>query len=85
MIPIPLLFGRFEVKMGQKANSPSLIADASQFKADALTAFIVLFALLGQRYGIQLDRIAAIVIAIFVVKAGWDILVSGMRVLRMHL
>jgi cation diffusion facilitator family transporter len=81
MIPIPLLFGRFEVKMGQKANSPSLIADASQFKADALTASIVLFALLGQRYGIHLDRIAAIVIAIFVVKAGWDILVSGMRVL----
>ena len=28
-----------------------------------------------------MDRIAATVIAIFVVKAGWDILVSGMRVL----
>jgi cation diffusion facilitator family transporter len=81
MIPIPILFGRFEVGMGQKANSPSLIADGSQFKADAFTASIVLFALLGQRFGIPLDRVAAIVIAIFVVKAGWDILVSGMRVL----
>ncbi len=81
MIPIPLLFGRFEVRAGQKANSPSLIADGSQFKVDAFTASIVLFALIGQRYGIPLDKIAAIVIAIFVVKAGWSILVSGMRVL----
>jgi cation diffusion facilitator family transporter len=81
MIPIPLLFGRFEVKAGQKANSPSLIADGSQFKIDTFTASIVLFALIAQRYGIPLDRIAAMVIAIFIVRAGWQILVSGMRVL----
>ncbi len=81
MIPIPLLFGRFEVRAGQKANSPSLIADGSQFKIDAFTASIVLFALVGQHYGAPLDRIAAIVVAIFVVRAGWSILVSGMRVL----
>ena len=81
MIPVPLLFGRFEAGVGKIANSPSLIADGSQFKVDALTASIVLFALLGQRFGVPLDRIAALVIAIFVVKAGWDILVNGMRVL----
>jgi len=81
MIPIPLLFGRFEVRAGQKANSPSLIADGSQFKVDTFTASIVLFALIAQRYGIPLDRIAAIIIAIFIVRAGWHILVSGMRVL----
>jgi cation diffusion facilitator family transporter len=81
MIPAPLLFGRFEARVGKIANSPSLIADGSQFKVDALTASIVLFALLGQRYGVPLDRIAALVIAIFVIKAGWNILVDGMRVL----
>jgi cation diffusion facilitator family transporter len=81
MIPIPLLFGRFEVRAGKKANSPSLIADGSQFKVDTFTASIVLFALIAQRYGIPLDKIAAIVIAIFIVRAGWHILVSGMRVL----
>ena len=81
MIPVPLLFGRFEAGVGKIANSPSLIADGSQFKVDALTASIVLFALLGQRFEVPLDRIAALVIAIFVVKAGWDILVNGMRVL----
>ena len=81
MIPVPLLFGRFEAGVGKIANSPSLIADGSQFKVDAITASIVLFALLGQRFEVPLDRIAALVIAIFVVKAGWDILVNGMRVL----
>ena len=81
MIPVPLLFGRFEAGVGKIANSPSLIADGSQFKVDALTASIVLFALLGQQFEVPLDRIAALVIAIFVVKAGWDILVNGMRVL----
>jgi predicted Fe-Mo cluster-binding NifX family protein len=70
-----------EVGFGRKANSPSLIADGSQFKADALTGSIVLLALLGQRLGVPLDRIAAAVIAIFIVKAGWEVLVSGMRVL----
>jgi cation diffusion facilitator family transporter len=81
LIPVPLLFGSYEVRIGKKVNSPSLIADGSQFKADVLTSSLVFLALLGQRFGLPLDRIAAIIIAIFVVKAGWGILVNGMRVL----
>jgi cation diffusion facilitator family transporter len=81
LIPVPLLFGSYEARIGKKVNSPSLIADGSQFKADLLISSLVFLALLGQRFGLPLDRIAAIIIAIFVVKAGWGILVNGMRVL----
>jgi predicted Fe-Mo cluster-binding NifX family protein len=69
------------MSVGKSANSSSLIADGSQFKADALTESIVLFALIGQRFGLPLDRVAAALIAVFVVKEGWEILKSGMRVL----
>lgn len=81
MIPVPLLFGLYEVRAGKAANSPSLVADGTQFKADALTESLVLFALIGQRFGLPLDRAAALLIAFFVVRGGWEILKSGMRVL----
>jgi len=81
LIPIPFLFGSYEASVGKKANSPSLIADGSQFKADVLSSSLVFLALLGQRFGLPLDRYAAIVITFFIIKAGWEILLGGMRVL----
>jgi predicted Fe-Mo cluster-binding NifX family protein len=81
LIPIPLLFGSYEIKEGEKANSPSVIADGRQFRADSLTASIVLFALVGQRSGLPLDQIAAAAISLLIIRSGWEILVSGMRVL----
>jgi cation diffusion facilitator family transporter len=81
LVPVPFLFGLYEVRAGEAANSPSLIADGRQFKVDALTETIVLFALIGQLFGLPLDRVAALIIAVFVVKEGWDILKNGMRVL----
>ncbi|NYT01751.1 MAG: cation diffusion facilitator family transporter [Methanosarcinales archaeon] len=81
LIPIPLIFGSYEIREGRRARSPSLVADGSQFRADALTASLVFFALVGQRMGYQLDRAVAAVIALFILRAGWEILLSGMRVL----
>lgn len=81
LILVPLIFGSYEVDIGRKANSPSLIADGSEFKADVLTSSLVFLSLLGQSFGLPLDRYAAFVIAFFIIKAGWEILVSGMRVL----
>jgi len=69
------------VSIGKKANSPSLIADGSQFKADVLSSSLVFMALLGQRFGLPLDRYAAVIIALFIIRAGWEILLGGMRVL----
>lgn len=81
LILIPFFFGRYEVNIGKKANSPSLVADGSQFKADVLSSAIVFIALIGQRFGVPLDRIAAVVIAVFIGRAGWGLLSGSMKVL----
>lgn len=80
LILVPFLFSRYEKRMGEKYNSPSLIADASHFKTDVLSASVVFFAVLGQYFGIPLDKYAAVIVAIFIGLAGWSLLSNSMRV-----
>jgi cation diffusion facilitator family transporter len=81
IVLIPFFFSRYELKTGRKYNSPSLIADASQFRVDVLGSSIVFIGVLGQFLGFPLDRIAAGIIALFIVYAAWGLLLSSMRVL----
>ena len=81
LVLIPLFFGYWELKQGRRYNSPSLIADGTQFRADILGSSIVFIDLLGQNFGIPLDGIASIIIAVFIVYAAWSLLKNGMRVL----
>ncbi len=81
LIPVPFLFGRYEAGVGKRYNSPSLVADGKNFTADVLASTVVFFGLLGQYLQVPVDQIAAIIIAALIVKAGWGILVDGMRVL----
>ncbi len=81
IIPLPYLFGSFQIRVGKQTGSPSLIADGVQHKADVLTSSLVFLALIAQSVAFPLDRIAAAIIALVIVKEGWDILVDGMRVL----
>ena len=81
LVLVPLLFGRYEVTVGKKFNSPSLVADGSQFRTDVLSSSVVFMALVGQRFGLPLDRIAAVVVALLIVRAGWGLLASSMKVL----
>jgi len=81
LVPIPFLFGSYQERVGRQANSPSLTADGTQHKADVLTSSLVFVALLAEGSGLPLDRIAAAIIALVIVKEGWKILKSGMQVL----
>ena len=81
IIPLPYLFGSFQIRVGKQTGSPSLIADGVQHKADVLTSALVFLALIAQSVAFPLDRIAAAIIALVIVKEGWEILVDGMRVL----
>ncbi|WP_305066763.1 cation diffusion facilitator family transporter [Methanoculleus sp.] len=81
LIPVPFLFGRYEVSVGRQHNSPGLVADGSQFTADVLSSSIVFVALLAGYFAIPLDRVAAVIVALFIARAGWGILIDGMRVL----
>lgn len=81
LVPVPFIFGRYQVHVGRQLNSPSLIADGVQHQVDVLTSTVVLVAFLAQSSGLALDRAAAVIIVLFIIRSGWDILKSGMRVL----
>ena len=78
---IPLTFSVFELRAGQAANSPALIADAKEYRAHVFTTGVVLAALIGQWLDFPLDRVAALVIVVAIAKTGWELLSDGMRVL----
>jgi len=78
---IPLVFSHFELRAGQAANSPALIADAKEYRVHVFTTGVVFAALLAQWFDFPLDRVAALVIVVAVAKTGWDLLSDGMRVL----
>jgi len=78
---IPLVFSHFELRAGQAANSPAIIADAKEYRAHVFTTGMVFAALLAQRFNFPLDRIAALIIVVAIAKTGWDLLSDGMRVL----
>ena len=73
IVPVPLLFGTYEMRVGKNFSSPSLVADGRQFRADVLTEMVVFAAVAGQFFGLPFDRVAAAVISLFIVKAGWEI------------
>jgi cation diffusion facilitator family transporter len=78
---IAYLFGRYEQRLGGESGSPSLLADSQHFRSDVLSSGVVLAAVAGNAAGLPLDRLGAAVIAVFVARAGWGLLVDGMRVL----
>jgi cation diffusion facilitator family transporter len=78
---IPLVFSQYELRPGRALNSPSLIADATEYRAHILSSGMVFAALAGQLIKLPLDRIAAMVIVIWIGYMGWRTLMDGMRVL----
>jgi cation diffusion facilitator family transporter len=82
------LFGRYALRLGQRTESPTLIAEARHRQVDVLSSILVLVSVLPgyfgwnpSVYGISIDQIAASVVLIFIAWAGWELLSDGMRVL----
>ena len=78
---LPLLFSRYELRAGEAARSPALIADAREYRVHALTTGLAIIALASSWLDLPIDRIAALLIVIAVLKTGWELLVDAMRVL----
>jgi cation diffusion facilitator family transporter len=78
---LPLAFSHYEMRIGREINSPSLMADAQEYRAHVFSSGVVFLALVGQMVGIPLDRYAALVIVVLIARTGWQLLVDGMRVL----
>jgi cation diffusion facilitator family transporter len=78
---IPLAFSIYEMRVGRRLNSPSLMADAQEYRVHVFSSGVVFLALMGQMIGYPVDRYAALVIVVLIVKTGWELLADGMRVL----
>ncbi len=65
---------------GTQLNSPAMLADAAESKADSLTSVAVLLGLVGTKMGYRsADNIAAIVVAIFIFRIGTEMFLGGVR------
>jgi cation diffusion facilitator family transporter len=78
---LPLAFSHFQLRVGQAANSPALIAAAREYRVHVFTTGLAFAALLSASFQYPLDRFAALVIVVAVVKTGWELLYDAMRVL----
>ena len=66
---------QYTVRIGQKINSKGIIADAYHHRTDALSSIAALIGVVGARLGFPiLDPLFALVVALFIVKIGYDIL-----------
>jgi cation diffusion facilitator family transporter len=82
------LFGRYAIRVGRRTHSPTLIAEGRHRQVDVLSSIVVLVAAflgyLGVDWNIReitIDQMGACLILVFIVRAGWDLLSDGMRVL----
>ena len=73
---------QYKLHVGRETGSISLIADGYHSRMDTLTTGAVVVALLGHAIGVQLDRIAAVVVAVFIVESAVEIGTSAVRGLR---
>ncbi|MFC1675456.1 cation diffusion facilitator family transporter [Planctomycetota bacterium] len=81
IIALMFLFSRFEMKVGKKVGSPSLVADAKHIGTDLLSSVGVLVALLLSLWKPNFDRFVAVIIIILIAKLGWTILADSVKVL----
>ena len=78
---ITFVFSRYEMRQGLITGSPSLIADAKHIRTDMMSSAVILAGLLGGYFNLDLDRIAAVIVVVIVLKAGIDIFIDAFRVL----
>jgi len=81
-------FGRYAIRIGQRTGSPFLMAEGRHRQVDVLSSIVVVASVVTDYFhwnytflGISTDQIGAAVVVIFIARAGWELLVGGMRVL----
>jgi cation diffusion facilitator family transporter len=70
---------RYTRTAGEKANSPSLVANAWHHRSDAISSVAALIGIGGAMAGYPImDPIAAMVVSVMIAKVGYDIAFSGL-------
>lgn len=76
---VTFLFGLHQLRAGRRLNSPAIVADAKDYLSDSLATGVVLAGFIGAGLGLDLERPAAIIVGIFVLRTGGGLLVSAVR------
>ncbi|MBZ0155553.1 MAG: cation diffusion facilitator family transporter [Alphaproteobacteria bacterium] len=75
-----MLFARYEKKKARELNSPSLSADAENWKMDLAPLAVVIVGIAGAQLSFPvMDRIAASLVLLLVVKAGYGLFKDSVR------
>ena len=78
---LDFFWGRFEAKSGRLINSPGIEASGNHTVSDVYSSTVVLIGLAGSLFGFNLDRWAALIVAIIILKMGIVILWDNVKVL----
>lgn len=79
---INMVVVRYERRAGERLASEVLLADAMHTRSDVLTSLTVILALAGARAGLMiLDAVAALVVAVFIGYAGYEIARDALKIL----
>ncbi len=79
---INTLVMKYEYSQGKALGSDFLVADSMHTKADILTSFAVIVALVGIKLGFQIiDPIVTLIISVFIARAGIEIIKGASKVL----
>ncbi|MEF3167922.1 MAG: cation diffusion facilitator family transporter [Deltaproteobacteria bacterium] len=79
LLLITLIFGIHQLRAGRRLNSPAIVADAKDYLSDGLATSVVLAGFIGTGLGYDLERPAAVIVGIFVLKTGGGLLISAVR------
>jgi cation diffusion facilitator family transporter len=81
LMALPVLFfSRYEAKKAAAINSPSLMADAKNWRTDLAPLAVVAAGIAGARFSFpDADRIAASLVLVLVVRAGYGILKDSLK------
>lgn len=74
-VAVKEVMARYTLIVGRRHNSPALLANGAMHRSDAISSLAAAAgiggAILGWKY---LDSVGALVIALFILKMGWDLL-----------
>jgi len=79
-IAVKELMYRFTYRAGVKTNSPSTIANAMDHRSDSFSSIAALIGIIGAKLKYPvLDPVAGIVVALFIFKMSYDIVMDAVR------
>ena len=71
---VNFLMSQYIIKLGERANSPAIIADGQHQRVDILSSMAILFGVLISQYGYpQLDPFIGLIIGLLIVKTAIEV------------